>query len=429
MIEEPINIDKYSKKTKQDLKKTELNFYIDRWEELVLQDLAFDNSDLQIKLNKNLTKDFHDWIKDKIKNKENISISIKGMTRSGKSLLGLKIADVITRRYTYGFNTERIVCGNQKEYRQKLQKASFGMVFQIDENAFSNAGIGANLETEQLKDIQNIIAKMNIHTIYITPRIFLNNNSEVGLAYWGKDTKNWVSRFLLYSLRGHNPILLGYILVDVGSIFSDYGCVIYRLLGGCNNPNKIKVTDIPKYLLNDNICIPEQYRKEPLKAIELLNKDDKEKHICPFYRVCEHPICKYEHKKDSWISKEMKGGLDERTEERYKIAVNLMLKLGIFREDEQMIKLKAKSGKDFRVKAKLHIPKITNTKLTITEMEEVFDICRSITELETFFSILEQINFNINDLNKMEGGEVLIDYYNHYLNEKEQETNETAENS
>lgn len=309
------------------------------------------------------------------------------VSNSGKSLIGLKITLKIKKNYDYPFNVERIVCANQKEYRLKLKDVEFGEVFQIDEKAFSNNGMGSMIELQQLKDVENITAKKNIHTIYITPRMFLNTGAELGLSYWGKDTKNWISRFLLYSLKSANPSLLGYVVFDVGEMFREFGCYMYKFNGGCTNPNRLSFEDINNLYNGDvlkySYCIPKDYDKE--KIIE-------GKISCPFYNVCNHPLNAYEHKKDKWIEKELKGGVDERTRDRYETAIKLIEKLGII--DNDRIIMKARNGKDLYVKIKLQTPSITNSKYSGEELKELMALIQSMSNIDMFKEVCKQIEIN-----------------------------------
>lgn len=379
-------------KTKEDveefLKIKKPNFKTDHFEEMIMQDLFQSDDSIKVKLHRDLSKDIDDWIKSKLEKKENVSLNIKGSTRSGKSLVGLKIARNITKFYNKPFDTEYITCANQKEFRQKLQNANFGDVFVIDENVFSDVGIGTGTERQQLKDIQNIVAKQNIHTIYITPRHFLPTGAEIGLAYWGKDSKNWLSRFLVYHLKSANPYLLGYTVLNVGELFKGEGCAIYKYIGGCTNPHRYKTQDIPKKIREYSSCI------------EDINASDDSLNACPFYNVCNHPMVKYEHKKDSWIKKEMEGGLDERQQERYFIALGLIKKvMADVIEDEdgsKFIRFTAKSGKDLWNKISFYIPKLSSTKLTQQEQIEIFELIKSFSQDNKFLtSILEELLPNI----------------------------------
>lgn len=369
----------------KELKPNKPNFSVDMFEDLIIQDISQNDSDMQVKLNRDLTNYFNKWIKQKLDAKEQIKISVKGETRSGKSLIALKIMKKIADYYNKEFNTDKIVCANQSELKQKLQDADFGDCFQVDENAFARSGMGSNVESQQLSDINNIIAKQNIHMGYITPRTFLNVGSTLGLAYFGKDTLNWVSRFLLYSLKGASPVLLGYVVFDVGSLFRETGCYIYREIGGCTNPHKYTKDEIPEKHLNVTTCIPDDYDED--KII-----DDKK--TCPFYDVCTSAMAQYEHKKDKWIDKEMKGNLDERTLERYKLSVKIMEEMGVYDEENDGLKLSAKNKKDFVNKVTLKLPTMTNTKFTISEQNEIISILESMSSIDFFKNVCSVIGEN-----------------------------------
>ncbi len=290
------------------------------------------------------------------------------------SLIGLKIIKKTTDFYEYlKFDTEKQVCANQKELKQKLQDCEFGESFLIDENAFANTGMGSMTEIQQLKDINNIIAKQNNHMVYITPKMFLDVGATLGLAYWGKDTKNWLSRFLLYSLKANSPTLLGYVVFDVGSLFQETGCLIYNKTGGCTNPQRLLVDEIGKDYIENSECIPKKYNKKDL----IENKKQ-----CPFYNLCNSQMCHYEKKKDKWIDREMKGGLGEREIERIEIAIKLFTLFAIWDSERSSFRFKAKNGKELKLKIGMKIPLITNSKLTGTEKEEIMTLMLSLLDFE-----------------------------------------------
>jgi hypothetical protein len=371
-----------------ELNPREIKFKVDAFEELILQDMSKFDDDLKVKLNRNLTKLFNWWLENKVNQKEQIKINIKGSTRAGKSLVGLKIIEKVTSMYDYlNFDTEYQVCANQKELKQKLQNAEFGTSFLIDENAFANVGAGSYTETQQLKDINNIIAKQNIHMIYITPEIFLNVGATIGLSYWGKDTKNWVSRFLLYSLKGNAPSLLGYVILDVGELFRKTGCLIYSKTGGCTNPKRLQITDIPKEYILHSDCIPIDIKNELDKYYNIDESNTlihNAKKTCPFYELCNSQLKIYEMKKDKWIAREMKGGINEREKERLEVALLLYKQLISIDEKTNNIRLNAKNGKELKLKVKMKLPLITNSKYTGTEVDEILQLVISLMGTEFF---------------------------------------------
>lgn len=375
------------------------NFKVDMFEELMLQDMSNFDENIRIKLNRNLTEYFKKWLNTKLNQKEQIKINIKGETRSGKSLVGIRILQMINQFYGYKFEPDKQICANQKEYRINIQNSEFGYPFQIDENAFTRSGIGSMTEAYQLKDIQNITAKKNIHTIFITPEVFLPTGATIGLMSFGKDLNNYLSRFLIYSIKGNVSTLLGYVIFNVGLNYQNEGCYIYKQIGGCNNVNKVKAFEIDTELLNISICIPDEYKtKDKLKELEDLNLKSKE-YRCPFYNVCQSGMCKYEQKKDKWIDKELKGDLDERDKEKLRVAIELYKKLSMF--DGQQFYPKATKRKELVIKVKLNIPNITSTKFVEIEKEEI------VTTLETFYSdtdflaeVCKKLNLNIEDIHK-----------------------------
>lgn len=382
-------------------KHKDIEFISDEFEEMILQDVMRYDTETAQKISRNVTGIFRDWIINKIKKKENVALNCKGTTRSGKSVGMLSVVDTIIDYYPdKEFNTPNIVCANQKEYRQKVNESDFGDVFQIDENAFANVGIGSNTEIQQLKDIQNIIAKQNIHTIYITPRQFLESNAQLGLSTWGKDSKNWLGRYLLYDLRNRTIPLMGYVVIDVGKLFRKYGCFLYKEMGGCPNPNKLTIDDLDKDSLKYSSCIPKDYKKEDLIS------DGKS---CPFYEQCKHPMKFYEKKKDSWIEKEMKGGLDERTTERYGVAIKILQRLANF-DENGVLKLKARDGKQLRIKITLYLPKYTGTKHTEKEVDEYLVLVKGFTNLSFLKEICEGIEKDFVEVIKtLEGHEPILD--------------------
>lgn len=334
-----------------------------------------------------------------IKDNHNYIANLILSHNSGKSLIGLKILNTLTEFYPEKtFNTENQVCGNQKEYRQRVSTAEFGDSFLVDENAFANVGAGSMTEVQQLKDVLNITAKQNLHSIFITPRTFLDTGATMGLSYFGKDTNNWLSRFLLYSLKNNMPTLLGFVIFDVGKLFQDTGCYIYKYTGGCTNPKRLLLKDIKNIFDNDLIkysnCIPKD------KKGKILNKDKiiDTKQQCPFYNICTSQMCNYEHKKDKWIEKELTGGLDDRDLDRYTTAVKLFEEFSNYDDTSQSFRLSAKNGKELRLKLKMKIPKLTSTKYTGVELDEIMTLVTSMTSIEFMQDVCSQIGLDYEEI-------------------------------
>lgn len=382
---------KIPKKFKEQFKHKDIEFKTSAFEVMMLNDIYMNDESTKIKLNRNVTKVFYDEFELFFKQKRNIRYNIKGETRDGKSYVGLKFMEMSFKKRGVNFNnnTAKFTCGNQIEYRQKLKNAKFGDFFLIDENFFTRAGIGANIETAQLTDFNNIIAKQNIGNVYITPQRFLNTGAVLGFSTYGRDNNNWLTRCLLYKMKEMNSFLIGYVVFDIGKMFRDNGCFIYKSIGGCTNHKKVKLKDIDKDLIKYSWCVPEEFKHN-------FDKICKSKVTqCPFYDVCNHGVCNYEKKKDSWIEKEMSGGIDDKTKERFTIALKLILDLNpVMYSDENIsiIKLGAKSGKDLKVKSKLKVNNYTNSKLGIAEFDEILEMVKSNTDLDMLSDTLKVLN-------------------------------------
>jgi len=357
-----------------------IEFKTSEFETMMLNDIYSSDESTKIKLHRNVTDVFLREFNLFIEQKRNIRYNIKGETRDGKSYCALKIMYMYFLKQGKDFNdnAEYFICGNQIEYRQKLQNAVFGDFFIIDENFFTRSGLGANIEFSQLTDFNNVIAKQNIGNIYITPQRFLPTGAVLGLSTYGRDNHNWLTRCLLYKMKESTAFLIGYIIFDIGKLYRDNGCFIYRQIGGCTNHKKFKVEDIDSDNIKYSWCIDEKF-KQDLSQFKTEKVKD-----CPFYNVCEHGICRYEKKKDTWISKELSGGIDDKTKERFTIALKLILDLNatiIHDENGTIIRLGAKSGKDLKVKAKLKVNKFSNSKLGIAEFDEILEMVKSNTDI------------------------------------------------
>lgn len=328
-----------------------------------------------------------------IKDNNNYMANLIFSKNSGKSLIALKILNTITKYYPEkGFNVDVQVCANQKEYRQRVATAEFGDSFLVDENAFARVGIGSMSEVQQLKDVLNITAKKNLHTIFITPRTFLDTGATMGLSYYGKDTKNWLSRFLLYSLKNNMPTLLGFVIFDVGQLFKDTGCYVYKYTGGCTNPRRQTFKNLEELyngaLIKFSKCIPKNNKGKIIGS----DKIDNSKQNCPFYNICKSQMNAYELRKDLWIEKELKGGLDERELERYETAFKLFKLFGTYDEKTGGIRLSAKNGKELKLKVKMKLPTISSTKYTGTEIDEIMTLLTSLTNFDFLNDVCKQLD-------------------------------------
>ena len=367
-------------------KVTNINFVVDEIEEEVMTDAFRFGDEFVEKFNKNVTQIVRRWIQNKIKKKENISVSTKGDTRGGKSLANLALIDDIIDTYGKDFNTQYIVCGNQREYRMKLadeDTIEFGDTFLIDENAFTAVGEGAYTEMAQLLDTQNIIPKRGIHTFYVTPKEFLNNNSILGLRAYGKDLNNWLTRMIVYDLRNRNTTLIGYMIVDIGKLFRKYGCYVYKETGGCTNPANKKSEEISEDAVKYSHCIGKS------------RINDSKKSDCPFYGYCKHPLADYERKKDEWIRKQMKGGMSEREMLHHTTAIDIMPHV-CYRTEEGLIKTD-ENLKKMSLLCTFYAPDIGKSVFNKSEQSTIANLIFMYLDTDRLKSACEKLELNFDE--------------------------------
>ena len=159
----------------------------------------------------NYTSLFMQFLTDKNKLGEPVTISIMGVTRSGKSTSGITIAGIITQLNNRLMNISHI-CGSQYEYMEILKEnkvVQFGDAFVIDESKQAVYGTGSMAKKVKLMDIQNIIAVNNISSVYIKPDSWSFEGALYGLRAfgrgqfdkWGKLLPMRINRFMLYNLQ------------------------------------------------------------------------------------------------------------------------------------------------------------------------------------------------------------------------------------
>jgi hypothetical protein len=243
-----------------------------------------DNQRFAQTINTNITKLFYDYLVYKVRMRENLNIALKGETRSGKSTAALSLGSFVSSMTRVPYTAYHI-CANESEYYSKVKNAKFSELYHIDEQKESKFGSGSFREEMGIMDIQNIIAKQCVHTIWIYPSDFIARNSVYGLETYGKDLKNKLIRCIIYDLRKTvmgMSIPLGYIIIP-------------------------KLQDPAYQKLPEDKWSP--YR---LKNKHELKRGD-------FDSPLEED---YEKKKDEWISREQgREGAGFHHEERFKLGV------------------------------------------------------------------------------------------------------------
>jgi len=257
---------------------------------------------------------------------------------SGKSTVAMSFGVYISSLTHVPF-TPYHICANESEYYQKVKGAKFNEVYQIDEQKESKWGIGSFREEMSIMDIQNIVAKQCIHTIWIYPTDFIARNSVYGFETYGKDLNYKLVRCIVYDLR---KSILG--------LMQPLGYVI-----------------VPKYQDPAYQNLPEdQWSEYRWKNKYELNRPD-------FDSLLEEL---YEQKKDEWIKAEQRRETGYHHKERFKLGLWLK-KLPEFQN--------AGNKKKQRIIARQIFPDLTEQ-----EIDEVVEIARMDIDLEDIEKMKEK---------------------------------------
>jgi hypothetical protein len=204
-----------------------LEYKVDPIQDKRIREKMMKNPEYAMIMNKNETALLYRWLVEKVMEKENIIMEIKGHTRSGKSIVGISIGKLITKLVNHYFKLNRQfkqfnVCKNESEYFQKIRFAnkkgvSFNSTWVVDEQKETHTGVGSYSELTLQEDINNIVAIECIHTIWIHPPHFVGRNALVGLETYGKNKEYRVTRCIMYDLHENQkvgvPMGLAYIPV------------------------------------------------------------------------------------------------------------------------------------------------------------------------------------------------------------------------
>jgi hypothetical protein len=167
-------------------------------------------------LGKNLSGLYYQFLDYKVEHKENIVLECKGVTRSGKTTAMISTKKYIAMKTKVPFLVDQ-VCPNEQYYLDKVKHATFHQGFVVDEQLETHVGIGSYREMQLIEDLNNIIAKLCLHTSWIHPPDFVGRNSFYGLETAGRDFNYKVTRLLLYDLTsksfGASSIPLGYVII------------------------------------------------------------------------------------------------------------------------------------------------------------------------------------------------------------------------
>ena len=159
----------------------------------------------------NYTELFMQFLRDKARLNEPITLSIMGQTRSGKSTSGITVAGLLMESRGKLMDANHIV-SDQFKFMSALKDEKithFGDCFVIDESKDAVFGVGSQAKKFKLGDIQNIIAVNNISTVWIRPDGWSFEQAQYGLRAFGRGqfyrdgskAPCRLNRFMLYNLQ------------------------------------------------------------------------------------------------------------------------------------------------------------------------------------------------------------------------------------
>jgi hypothetical protein len=324
---------------------TNIDFKVDPIQDDQIRDQMARNGAFAEMLYRNKTKLFFDFLNFKAKYRENISLEIKGGTRSGKSTMGLAIAKYISTLTGVDFDTKHI-CPNEIAYLQRVKQGNVddATTFLIDEQTETHTGSGSYAEMMVIEDLANIIAKRCINTLWLHPEEFVGRNSQLGIETYGKDVKNKLIRGILYNLSqgALTRMPMGYIIIPIGGLYS------------CEEFGKPTIVN----------------GRETITTCGSLTRP-----ICPNYKKCNLFMAKYEKQKDKHIEQIKSLNFSQREMQRLDIAEALA-------KHPQFKKAKKKSEKisvarllvPFGTPEKLILELVdlaTSTNLDISELKNI----------------------------------------------------------
>jgi hypothetical protein len=149
------------------IKFSKLKFKVDPIQDDQINDACSRNSAFAEMLYRDKTKLFFNFLEHKTKYRENISIELKGNTRSGKSTGAIAVCKYIANLTGVPFDFPNI-CENEINYLEKVKSGIYldNSGFLIDEQTETHTGAGSYAEMSVIADLQNIIAKKCYHTIW-----------------------------------------------------------------------------------------------------------------------------------------------------------------------------------------------------------------------------------------------------------------------
>jgi hypothetical protein len=293
------------------------------------------------------TKLFLDYLKHCLKRNEVINLSVRGRTRSGKSLTSLAIALIVSEFTGISFNPEKHVKFSWQDYMDELQRENVPMhsIYVIDEKE-EVLGLGSYADSLSMINVQRICAKKCIHTISLVGDLsVVNVNSTYNLVTRRRNFETFETRLILFNVENQEEIPICSIIVPIKKVLCE------TVLHKERNLNGVIVSGCvmcDKYL-DDKLCPPTTFLK------------------------------RYEKAKDTNIERIMKGGTPSAKQRlREEVAEKLLKDARYFG---------AHSKEEMGVMANAMLPKMTNRQFTVDEVDEIVIISRIMRR-----EMLEKVN-------------------------------------
>jgi hypothetical protein len=161
-------------------------FQVDVMQQRLLQDYLRKDSKFRRCYFTNYTPTFLQYLRDKARLREPISISVLGGTRTGKSTASTTLCAFMQHQYQKKFTINHIL-ENEYAIAEAIKYISHNESFLVDESKQSVYGSGSHAHQSKLKDIQNIIAVNCVNLVSLRPDKFTNElNASYGLRTFGR---------------------------------------------------------------------------------------------------------------------------------------------------------------------------------------------------------------------------------------------------
>lgn len=160
-------------------------------------------------LGKDITKEFHEYIKESVKYKRIIILSIRGYMRSSKSTAGFFISHIIRYYQKKYMNSElpdltpEELIITSGDIIDTLKNGKFDQIFQADETVITT-GVGSKIEEDSVKNILEVCARARNHIIFINPNSFaFPEICKYGLLFFDRNDIEKTATFMLYDMSNN----------------------------------------------------------------------------------------------------------------------------------------------------------------------------------------------------------------------------------